>query len=109
MKKETSYSSIAKLFSRCHIHNPERNLLHIQLHPLYKMYLRFIEFHYLALGYCVKIVQKWGFSGAYFPVLGLNTEIYGVNFRFESEYGQTRTRKTPYLDTFHAVRSIHFF
>ena len=34
-------------------------------------------------------VSKYGvISGPYFPVFGLNTEIYGVN---------------PYLDTFHAV------
>ena len=38
-------------------------------------------------------VSKYGdFSGPYFPVFGLNTEIYGV-------------KKTPYLDTFHAVKN----
>ena len=26
------------------------------------------------------------FSGPYFPVFGLNTEIYGVNLRIQSEY-----------------------
>ena len=39
-------------------------------------------------------VSKYrAFSGPYFPVFGLNTEIYGVE-------------KTPYLDTFHAVDSF---
>ena len=34
-------------------------------------------------------VSKYGvFSGPYFPVLGLNTEIYGVNFHIQSEYGK---------------------
>ena len=65
-------------------------------------------------------VSKCGvFSGPSFPVFGLNTEIYGVNLRMQSEYRKRRTRKeisvfspntvkygpekTPYLDTFHAV------
>ena len=33
------------------------------------------------------------FSGPYFPVFGLNTEIYGVNLRIQSEYRKIRTRK----------------
>ena len=55
-------------------------------------------------------MSKYGvFSGTYFPVFGLNTEIYGVNIRIKYEYRKIRTRKnqryekTPYLDTFHAV------
>ena len=31
-------------------------------------------------------------SGQYFPVFGLNTEIYGVNIRIQLEYGKIRTR-----------------
>ena len=39
-------------------------------------------------------VSKYGVcSGPYFPVFGLNTEIYEVNFRIQSEYGKMRTRK----------------
>ena len=38
-------------------------------------------------------MSKYGvISGPYFPVFGLNTEIYGPEI-------------TPYLDTFHAVKS----
>ena len=49
-------------------------------------------------------VSKYGvFSGPYFPVFRLNTEIYGVNLFIQSEYRKIRTRKTPYLDTFCAV------
>ena len=39
-------------------------------------------------------VSKCGvFSGPYFPVLGLNIEIYGVNLRIQSEYRKIRIRK----------------
>ena len=49
-------------------------------------------------------VSKYGvFSGPYFHVFGLNVEIYSVNLRIQSEYRNVRTRKTPHLDTFHAV------
>ena len=49
-------------------------------------------------------VSKHGvFSGPYFPVCRLNTEIYGVYQRIQSVYWKIRTRKTPYLDTFHEV------
>ena len=51
----------------------------------------------------VKSVQIRSFSGPYFPVLELNTEIYSINHIIQSEYGKIRTRKTPYLNTFHAV------
>ena len=33
------------------------------------------------------------FSGPSFPVFGLNTEIYSVNFLIQSKYGKIRTRK----------------
>ena len=47
-------------------------------------------------------VSKYGVtSGPYFPIIGLNTEIYGVNLRNQSEY---RPEITPYLDTFHALQ-----
>ena len=37
-------------------------------------------------------VSKYGvISGPYFPVLGLNTEIYEVNLRIQSEYWKIRT------------------
>ena len=32
-----------------------------------------------------------------------NTERHGVSLRIQSKGGKIRTRKTPYLDTFHAV------
>ena len=39
-------------------------------------------------------MSKYGvFSGPYFPVFGLNTKIYGVNLRIQSECRKIRTRK----------------
>ena len=39
-------------------------------------------------------VSKYGlFSGSYFPVFGLNMEIYSVNLRIQSKYGKIRSRK----------------
>ena len=38
-------------------------------------------------------MSKYGvISGPDFPVFGLNTEIYEVNLRIQSEYRKTRTR-----------------
>ena len=33
------------------------------------------------------------FSGPYFPVFGLNTEMYGVKLLIQSKYGKIKTRK----------------
>ena len=58
----------------------------------------------------VRKESKFGvFSGPYFPVFGLNTEIYGVNLSIQSKYGKIRTRKIPYLDTFRAMWSCDVF
>ena len=39
-------------------------------------------------------VSKYGvISGPYFPVFGLNTEIYFVNLCIQSKYRKVRTRK----------------
>ena len=51
-----------------------------------------------------QVVQIRSFSGSYFPLFGLNTEIYSVNLRIQSKYGKIRTRKTLYLDAVDAVK-----
>ena len=51
----------------------------------------------------MKTVRIRSLSGPYFPAFRLNTKRYGVFLRIQSEYWKKRTRKTPYLDTFHAV------
>ena len=53
--------------------------------------------------HCVKCVRIRSFSGPYFPAFGLSTEIYGVSLRIKSKCGKKQTRKTPNLDTFHAL------
>ena len=46
-------------------------------------------------------VSKYGvFSDPYFPVFGLNTEIYSVNLRIRSEYMKIRTRKNSVFGYF---------
>ena len=47
----------------------------------------------LRLWHYVKSVQIRSFPGPYFPIFGLNTEIYGINLCIQSEYGNIRTRK----------------
>ena len=49
-------------------------------------------------------MSKYGvLSGPYFPVFGLNTEIYGVNLRIHCEYRKYGAEKNPYFETFHVV------
>ena len=51
---------------------------------------------------------KYGvFSGPHFPVFGLNTEIYGVNIRIQTEYREIRTRKSSVFG--HFSRSVIVF
>ena len=42
--------------------------------------------------HCVKSVQIRTFSGPYFPVFRLNTEIYSINVRIQSKYRKIQTR-----------------
>ena len=43
--------------------------------------------------HCAKSVEIRSFSGPYFPAFGLNTKIYGVNFRIQSECRKYRQEK----------------
>ena len=50
-------------------------------------------------------VSKYGvISGPYFPVVGLNMEIYFVNLRIQSEYRKIRTRNNSVFE--HFSRSV---
>ena len=51
--------------------------------------------------HCVKRNYFRNISGLYSPAFGLNTEIYGVNFRIQSECRKIQARKTPSMDTFY--------
>ena len=53
-------------------------------------------------------VSKYGiFSSPYFPVFGLNTEIYCINLRIQSEYGKIKTRKYSVFG--HFLHSVNVF
>ena len=54
----------------------------------------------------MKDVSIQSFSGPYFPSFGLNTERYEVSFHVQSECEKIKTRKTPNMDTFHAMSEI---
>ena len=71
----------------------------LDFHSVFGLLMAHLWFTYTAL----KLPKYKVFSGPYFPVFGLNMEIYGVNLCIQSEYGKIRTRKTPHLDIFHAV------
>ena len=51
-----------------------------------------------------KVSKYENFSGAYFPVFELNTDIYGVNLRIQSEYRKIQTRKNSVFG--HFSRSV---
>ena len=52
----------------------------------------------------IKSVRIWSFSSRYFPAFGRNSKISRVNLQIQSECAKMQTRKTPNMDTFHAVR-----
>ena len=54
-------------------------------------------------GTMYKIIRIRSFSGLYFPAFELNTEIYKVNLRIQSECRKTRTGKILNTNTFHVV------
>ena len=47
-------------------------------------------------------------SGPCFPVFGLNTEIYSVNHRIQSEYRKIRTRKKSVFEHFSSSGNVLF-
>ena len=54
-------------------------------------------------------MSKYGvFPGPYFPVFGLNTEIYSVNLRFQSEYRKIRTRNNSVIGHFSRIVKVDF-
>ena len=59
----------------------------------FKVFIEYPIFLVFTLVHCIKSVQVQSFSGLYFPVFGLNTEIYGENLRIQYKYRKIRTRK----------------
>ena len=55
-------------------------------------------------------VPKYGdISGSYFPVFGLNSEIYSVNLGIQSEYRKIRTEKSSVFGHFSRSVFIRIF
>ena len=55
-------------------------------------------------------MPKYGvFSGTYFPVFGLKTEIFSVNLRIQSEYKKIRTRKNSVFGHFSRSANVGLF
>ena len=50
----------------------------------------------------------WSFSGPCLLAFGLNTDIYSVNLRIQSECEKIGARKTSNTDTFYAVYLLAF-
>ena len=69
--------------------------------PIIDPVLFLIKVNDMPMAFTVWKVSKYGvFSGSYFPLFGLNTEVYSVFSLNTRKYGP---EKTLYLDTFHAV------
>ena len=58
--------------------------------------------------HCVKSVCIRSFSASHFPPFILNSEIYSVSLRIQSECGKINTRKAPNTDTFRVVCKYEF-
>ena len=65
----------------------------------------FIKVLYYINKHCVKSVRIRSFSGPYFPAFGLNGEILRISPCSAQMRESADQKKTPYLDTFHAVES----
>ena len=57
---------------------------------------------------CIKGARIRNFSGPYFLAFGLNKNRYSVSLRIKSDRRKIQARKTPYTDTFHAVKKTLF-
>ena len=66
------------------------------------IWTKLVDYLY-AYNYCVKSIRIWSFSGPYIPVIRLNTDIYSVDLRIQSECGNIGTRKTSNTDFFYRV------
>ena len=75
-----------------------------------KILINFLSGIYLAISNKKTLREKCPntefYSGLYFPVFVLNTNIYSVNLRIQSKYGEIRTRKYSVFGIF--SRNISF-
>ena len=59
--------------------------------------------------HCIKSPRIQSFSDRYFPVFGVNAEIYRVNICFQSQCEKIRTRKTLNTNTFRVMSCTEIF
>ena len=71
--------------------------------------LKYFCFSEAALFIAWKVSEYGVLSSPYFPVFGLNTEIYRENLRIQFEYRKIRTRKNSVFGHFHAVFDYFYF
>ena len=81
--------------------------IYIHIHTYIYIYIYiYILYNILySIFYVVMYVYIYIICGPYFPVFGLNTEIYSVNLRIQPEYRKIRTRKNSVFG--HFLRSEH--
>ena len=60
----------------------------------------FIDQLFYGTLHCMKSVQIWSYFWSAFPLFGLNTEMYGVKLRIQSEYKKIRTRNNSVFGHF---------
>ena len=88
-------------------------MLYEVLFLLYISYLCYMFFSYINhIFICITVwkVSKYGvISGPYFPVFGLNTEIYEVNLRIQSKYRKIRPRNNSVFGHFSRSVCCMFF
>ena len=68
-------------------------------------HLRYLWSYFWSLFSCIRAEYGDLLRGPYFPVFGLNTDIYSVKSVFSPNTEKYGPEITPYLDTFHAVRN----
>ena len=89
------------------LYDMQNEMKWVNLLPCFFLWFRTKVFFSTAL----KVTVLWSFSLPYFPVFGLNKEIYKVNLRIQSKRGKIqtpKTTKTPNTNNFHKVKVMHW-
>ena len=92
--KSVFFMILVKLFHR-------KNFINfIQKNFMEKSVVKLYKYPSAVRGTAWKVSKYGVFSGPYFPVFGLNTEIYSVNLLDQSEHRKVRTRKNSVFGHF---------
>ena len=71
-------------------------ILILKMHFFTEKRLKITNRHSAQKVHCMKVSKYGNFFSPYFPVLGLNTEIYGVNLRIQFDYRKIRKKKSVF-------------